>query len=236
MFDPAFLAFQFGSGYEKAYFLRHGKQTTGIASINKTVLSSFPLLIPPIREPCRIAGRLREQMAEVEQARAAVQAQLDATNGLSATLLRSVFDGPTSCRWKRRRLGELLLLRKEVVHPSDNSQGPAMFVGLEHIEPRVGKRIGSVEVEMSELTGRKPRFHTGDIVYGYLRPYLNKVWVADFDGLCSVDRYVYLVNGEAADINFVAWFMRSPIYLERAPIGMSPGPASAHSPRRSGCS
>ena len=37
---------------------------------------------------------------------------------------------------------------------------------------------------MSKLTGRKPKFYKGDIVYGYLRPYLNKVWIAEFDGLC----------------------------------------------------
>jgi len=76
---------------------------------------------------------------------------------------------------------------------------------------------------MSQLTGRKPRFYAGDIVYGYLRPYLNKLWIAEFDGLCSVDQYVYEVNKERADTSFVAWFMRSPVYLERAPIDTTPG-------------
>ncbi len=90
-------------------------------------------------------------------------------------------------------LGHLLQLRKEVVHPRDKPEGTAVFVGLEHIEPATGRRIGSVEIEKSQLTGRKPAFRKGDIVYGYLRPYLNKVWIAEFDGLCSVDQYVYLV-------------------------------------------
>ena len=73
------------------------------------------------------------------------------------------------------------------------------------------------------MTGRKAQFFKGDIVYGYLRPYLNKVWIAEFDGLCSVDQYVYQVNSELAVTPFVAWFMRSSTYLERAPIGRSPG-------------
>ena len=76
---------------------------------------------------------------------------------------------------------------------------------------------------MSGLTGRKPRFFKDDIVYGYLRPYLNKVWIADFDGLCSVDQYVYSVDSSQADVEYTAWFMRSPVYLERAPINLSPG-------------
>jgi type I restriction enzyme S subunit len=76
---------------------------------------------------------------------------------------------------------------------------------------------------MAGLTGRKPQFKRGDIVYGYLRPYLNKVWVAEFDGLCSVDQYVYSVDPTVADTEFLAWFMRSPVYLARAPIKTTPG-------------
>lgn len=71
--------------------------------------------------------------------------------------------------------------------------------------------------------GRKPQFFVNDIVYGYLRPYLNKVWIADFDGLCSVDQYVYSVNDAIALNEYVAWYLRSPVYLERAPIGITPG-------------
>ena len=120
-------------------------------------------------------------------------------------------------------MGDILNLRKEIVHPYDNPKGQAVFVGLEHVEANTGVRVGSVDIEMSKLTGRKPKFYKGDIVYGYLRPYLNKVWIAEFDGLCSVDQYVYSIDDSKADIDFVAWFMRSPVYLERAPINTTPG-------------
>ena len=119
-------------------------------------------------------------------------------------------------------MGDVLRLRKEVVHPRDRPSGPATFVGLEHIESHTGRRIGSLPVEMSDLTGRKPVFYAGDIVYGYLRPYLNKVWIAEFDGLCSVDQYVYTVDTSTSDRRFVSWFMRSPVYLERAAAGAAP--------------
>lgn len=121
------------------------------------------------------------------------------------------------------RLGDVLRLRKEVVHPRDKPTGRATFVGLEHLEVGTGRRTGSLQLDLSHLTGRKPRFHKGDIVYGYLRPYLNKVWVAEFDGLCSVDQYVYQVDRSVAEPDFVAWFMRSPTYLTRAPVGAGPG-------------
>jgi type I restriction enzyme S subunit len=181
------------------------------------------LPLPPLPKQRRIAARLRDQLAAVAEARVAVQAQTDAVQALPAVQLRAAFANPAASRWPKCRLGELLRLRKEVVHPRDNPSGPAVFVGLEHVQPLTGECIGSLPVEMSQLTGRKPCFYTGDIVYGYLRPYLNKLWVAEFDGLCSVDQYVYEVNREKADTDFVAWFMRSPVYLERAPIDASPG-------------
>ena len=44
----AYLRDLVGSAYGKAYFLSVAKRTTGIASINKTQLGSFPVPIPPI--------------------------------------------------------------------------------------------------------------------------------------------------------------------------------------------
>lgn len=45
---PHFLTALASSAYGKAYFLRVAKRTTGIASINKTQLSAFPVLLPPL--------------------------------------------------------------------------------------------------------------------------------------------------------------------------------------------
>lgn len=45
---PEYLRALVGSQYGKAYFLRVAKQTTGIASINKTQLGNFPALVPPL--------------------------------------------------------------------------------------------------------------------------------------------------------------------------------------------
>jgi len=47
---PEYLRSLAGSAYGKAYFLSVAKKTTGIASINKTQLSAFPVLLPPLAE------------------------------------------------------------------------------------------------------------------------------------------------------------------------------------------
>jgi type I restriction enzyme S subunit len=119
-------------------------------------------------------------------------------------------------------LGDLLDFRNDIVHPKDEPTGSAIFVGLEHIERDTGVRIGSERINLHEMTGRRARFRTGDIVYGYLRPYLNKVWIAEFDGICSVDQYVFTVRPKV-DRNYVARFLRSAEFLKTAPIGSAPG-------------
>jgi type I restriction enzyme S subunit len=66
-----FLSTLFGSAYGKRYFLRAAKQTTGIASINRTQLSQFPVLLPPLelqRDYARVVSvyeRMRERFQEI---------------------------------------------------------------------------------------------------------------------------------------------------------------------------
>src|SRR3954451_22235013 len=76
----------------------------------------------------------------------------------------------------RVRLGKVLRRFNQVVHPGDRASGQATFVGLEHIESGTGRRTGSSLVDFATMTGRKPLFRRGQVIYGYLRPYLNKVW------------------------------------------------------------
>lgn len=90
-YDPDFVSYQVGSPYGKAYFFAHAKKTTGIASINQGVLGAFPLLSPPREEQRRIAARLKAQLAEVETARQAAQAQACDAGLLRRRLLEAAF-------------------------------------------------------------------------------------------------------------------------------------------------
>lgn len=65
------------------------------------------LRFPPVQEQRRIAARLRRQLAEVAQARAAVQAQLLAANSFPSASLRGVFESQAASLWPKAKLGEL---------------------------------------------------------------------------------------------------------------------------------
>ena len=192
------------------------------AVTDKQVLNQV-IPLPPLAEQKRIVAILDQQMAAVERAKKAAQQRLEAAQALREALLDDIFAKVDGVTWSEVPLGDLMRLRKEIVHPKDNPTGIEQFVGLQHIESGTGIRIGLEQVEKADLTGRKPVFRKGDIVYGYLRPYLNKVWVSEFDGLCSVDQYVYVVDAARARPHFLASFMRSGFFLRRAPIDQSPG-------------
>lgn len=207
-------------------FLRHalsirpdiGELVTGSTrgKLNQETAAKIEIPLPPLAEQERIAGRLTAQLGAAERARAAAVQRLAGAEALPAALLREVFEGPETSGWVAVRLGTLLRRHNEIIHPGDRKSGEAVFVGLEHIESHTGRRIGSGRVAFASMTGRKPTFKRGQIVYGYLRPYLNKVWIADFDGCSSVDQFAFDVNPELADTVFVAAFMRSATFLRRA--------------------
>jgi type I restriction enzyme S subunit len=76
----------------------------GQLRVPEKFLAEVEIPLPPLAEQRRLAARLREQMSEVERARAAVQAQLDAAQTLPAALLRAVFERG---KWKWLRIDEL---------------------------------------------------------------------------------------------------------------------------------
>ncbi|MCM1567038.1 MAG: restriction endonuclease subunit S [Dehalobacter sp.] len=111
---------------------------------------------------------------------------------------------------------QVISFRNDLLRPSDKKSGKAVFIGLQHIESETGLRSGEELVNIETLNGRKFRFYPGDVIYGYLRPYLNKVWIADREGLCSVDQYVLIPKLNIIDTEFLAIFLRSPVFVEQA--------------------
>jgi type I restriction enzyme, S subunit len=67
------------------------KQAIGQATINRGDLDGISIPLPSLAEQRRLAGELREQLAAVAEARAALKAQLAAVERLPGALLREVF-------------------------------------------------------------------------------------------------------------------------------------------------
>ena len=93
---------------------------------------------------------------------------------------------PVPENWCWTQLKWLIETSKEKTE--DFSVPDVKYVGLEHIE----KDIGIIGYSSTEgIKSLKNVFHAGQILYGKLRPYLNKHDVANFDGICSTDILVF---------------------------------------------
>ena len=87
--------------------------------------------------------------------------------------------------------------------------GTVNYIGLENIESGTGALIGNVEGLFQEIKSTKTLFTKGDILFGKLRPNLNKVYLAKFSGVCSTDIYVLRRKKGETVAEFYAYFLRS---------------------------
>jgi type I restriction enzyme S subunit len=92
-FSPAYVSAQIGSRYGKKYFSSHAKKTTGIATINQTVLRNFPLKVLPFEKQSQIAEDYEEKKAATKQITEALEDQINAVDHLPASILRKAFRG-----------------------------------------------------------------------------------------------------------------------------------------------
>ena len=79
-------------------------------------------------------------------------------------------------------LGELCQVDRRVVRPSDSEFSDLPYVGLENVESQTGRILRPLGGGMKSAGFRFDKRH---VLYGRLRPYLNKVAVPNFPGQCT---------------------------------------------------
>lgn len=107
--------------------------------------------------------------------------------------------------WQTVQLAEVADIERKGVDPSIIEPG-TNYLGLEHIESG-GKIIGCQKVQNGELASTKFQFGPHHVLYGKLRPYLAKIALPDFDGICSTD-ILPVKPGPKLDRRFLAYFLR----------------------------
>jgi restriction endonuclease S subunit len=96
-------------------------------------------------------------------------------------------------------LGDLVELRKDSINPQDAPDTLFNYVGLENVESLTGDLINFESRFGREIRSRSKIFYADDILYGRLRPYLNKVYLACgrvSSGICSTEFYVLIPDSQ----------------------------------------
>lgn len=101
--------------------------------------------------------------------------------------------------WPPTRLGECCAIDKR----QGNHQG-LPYVGLEHIESNTARFVGSPE--HAQVLSSTFRFTAQHVLYGRLRPYLNKVLLPTFEGHCSTEIFP-LLPGPRLDRKYLKFWL-----------------------------
>lgn len=104
-------------------------------------------------------------------------------------------------KWEVRKLGEVIVYdKKQKVHTE------LPYIGLEHIESNSGKLVA--DVSEKDVKSSTFYFDNQHILYGRLRPYLNKVFLPNFVGHCSTEIFPIRVHKELIRKFLFYWFIK----------------------------
>lgn len=110
-------------------------------------------------------------------------------------------DLPTG--WHSSTVGEIAPADRR---PANGVDAELPYIGLEQIEAGTGKIL---EVLQAAEAGAAFKFDERHILYGKLRPYLNKVALPDFRGRCTTEA-IPLLCKSGMERRYVAAFLRRP--------------------------
>ena len=115
----------------------------------------------------------------------------------------------TASSWPFVIVGDVFRKSDQTVLP-ESLDGPITYLGLENITQNTGEIVGDVVTENpADIKSLKSIFKPRDILYGKLRPNLNKVWLADRKGICSTDIFVVEALEGTTDPALYAYLFRS---------------------------
>jgi type I restriction enzyme, S subunit len=115
--------------------------------------------------------------------------------------------------WEWVRLGEVTNYNGRKNINFDEISPETWLLDLEDIEKDTSRIIYRATYSERQSKSTKSTFKKGDVLYGKLRPYLNKVVVADAEGVCTTE-IVPIVPLGGVDPQFLRWLLKRPSFLD----------------------
>lgn len=172
--------------------------------ISRSKLGNIKVIVPPLKEQEVIAAYLDDVTGKVDALIAEKQKQVEdlrkyRTSLITETVTRGL--NPTTpirqtnsewypnipYNWNVEKFKYQASVKANLVHPEDYTKHPQ--ISPDSIEKNTGRLLGYRSVEESGIISDNHLFFKGQIIYSKIRPNLNKVIIAPFDGLCSADMY-----------------------------------------------
>lgn len=180
---PEFLACYLNSPDGRKEFLRPSAGSAQIV-VNLGALNRLRLPLPTLREQRAIAAAL----SDVDALLGGLDRFIAKKRDLKQAAMQELLTGQTRLpgyhgEWEVVEFGEVAMIRNEKIVGREVSPSTPC-VELDSISQGSGRILSTTTAGPASS---KYRFKRGDVLFGRLRAYLRKFWLAGFDGLCSTE-------------------------------------------------
>lgn len=197
-------------------------------NISQTIIKDFPHLLPPLKEQKRIVNKIKQLLSKIDEAKRLIEEAKETFELRRAAILDKAFRGEMMekshisresnanlyeipINWKWKTFGDVAQVCSNLVDPKQYLELP--HIAPDNIEKGTGQLLEYQTIEESKVKSPKHYFKKGQILYSKIRPYLSKVIIAEFEGLCSADMYPIETD---LDAKYLFWYMLSPFFVEKA--------------------
>ncbi|WP_282927016.1 restriction endonuclease subunit S [Megamonas funiformis] len=207
--------------YKKSIVNRVNRAVNQV-SINQKQLCSLEIPITNLKEQQRIVNRIESLFVKLDRAKELIENTLAQFEQNKMAILHKAFTGELTVKWikknnidlsswKKYELKEVFKVVKDKYNPQIENQ-IVNYIGLENIETSKGIINKN---NSSEVKSIKTKFKKDDVLYGKLRPYLNKHDVVNFDGICSTDILVFRFDN-INTAKYINYYFNLPMFIQYA--------------------
>lgn len=167
-------------------------------------IMNLNIVLPNLKEQHRIADFLGSKCSEIDTLIEHLRARMESAKEYKKAVITEAVTkwldkdakmkdsgvewiGEIPDGWKVVRFKHIASIKSNLVQPDKYMKYPQ--IAPDNIEKDTGRLLSHQTVEESGVISGNHLFYRGQILYSKIRPNLNKLTVAPFDGLCSADMY-----------------------------------------------
>lgn len=189
-------------------------KTGAVPSVNQSDIYSISIPLPPTLEEQQEIVDVLDAASEIIRLRTAC---IESAQSLIPALFQEMFGDVknNTKNWKLCNLNDLVYIDRKNISVNELKSNAYRYIGLEHIEKDTGKILIDLENNFNvDLKSNKYYFTNEHVLYGKLRPYLNKVALPTCDGVCSTDIFPIMPRKNISNKYFIKYLMSSPYFVQ----------------------
>ena len=221
LIDDEYLYKYYFTQFYQDFCVKASKGRSAQAGFNRDDMNNIPFPLPPLAEQRRIVEQIESLFTKLDEAKEKAQEVIDGYEARNAAVYNAAFSGRLTAQWRKdnykgnkwetKRFDEVANIKSNLVDPSAYLEYP--HIAPDNIEKRTGILLDYHTIAEDGVKSGKHRFYAGQILYSKIRPYLSKVVMVDFDGLCSADMYPIEAK---ENTKYLLYYMLSDMFLEQA--------------------